>query len=49
LQDAKIKDDWIHKLYQNGSVYFGEFVGEKRQGKGIYFFDSEDFYYGDWG
>ena len=43
-----IKNEWRHKVYPNGSVYWGEFEGDKREGEGLYLFDSHDFYYGQW-
>ena len=43
-----MKDDWVKKVYGNGAVYFGEFDGEKRNGTGMYLFDSDDLYFGQW-
>lgn len=44
-----MKSDWKHKVYPNGSIYLGDLdcMGQ-RHGKGIYLFDSEDLYFGDW-
>ena len=43
-----MKQNWVHRIYANGSVYLGEMSEDKRTGKGVYLFDSEDLYVGDW-
>lgn len=48
LEGLRVKTDWTHKIYANGSIYLGDLADEKRTGRGIYLFDSEDLYVGDW-
>ncbi len=48
LQDLSVKDTWKKRVYENGSFYFGDIHADKRNGKGIYVFASQDFYYGTW-
>ena len=48
FEGVHIKDEWKHKVYPNGSIYWGELGDGKRHGIGLYLFDSHDFYYGKW-
>lgn len=40
LENLRVKPSWVHKIYANGSIYLGDMVDDKRNGKGVYLFDS---------
>ena len=48
---CKLKHDKIYhceNYWKNNDVYEGEFKNGKRHGEGIYFYENEFFYIGDW-
>ena len=48
LTNIHIKNNWRKEKYENGSIYLGEMTEGKKEGKGLYLFRSNDFYFGDW-
>lgn len=48
LSNIHIKSSWRREGYENGSIYLGEMVEGRKEGKGLYLFNSSDFYFGEW-
>ena len=48
LANMHIKNNWRREVYENGSIYLGEMAGGTKEGKGLYLFNSSDFYFGEW-